>query len=302
MQKTTLVIMAAGIGSRFGEGIKQLTAVGPSGEIIMDYSIHDAIEAGFNKIVFVIRKDIHKTFEEIIGHRLTNLCEIDYAFQELSDLPEGFELPADRIKPWGTGQAVLACKDVIHEPFAVINADDYYGKEAFVKVHDFLVEHANDDHQYCMPGFVLKNTLSDQGGVSRGICHVDENGYLTDITETHNIIKINDELAMSDDTGKEIPIDSTVSMNMWGVTPDYLDILESGFKEFLSNIQEGDIKSEYLLPIIMGELLEQKRVTIKVLETHDRWFGITYAADKDEVVAEFKQLVDDGVYPTPLNS
>ena len=172
-------------------------------------------------------------------------------------MPEGFELPADRIKPWGTGQAVLACKDVIHEPFAIINADDYYGKEAFVKVHDFLVEHANDDHQYCMPGFVLKNTLSDQGGVSRGICHVDENGYLTDITETHNIIKINDELAMSDDTGKEIPIDSTVSMNMWGVTPDYLDILESGFKEFLSNIQEGDIKSEYLLPIIMGELLEQ---------------------------------------------
>ena len=163
-------------------------------KIIMDYSIHDAIEAGFNKIVFVIRKDIHKSFEEIIGHLLTDFCEIDYAFQELDDLSEGFELPADRIKPWGNIKAVLACKDIIHKPFAVINADDYYGKEAFVKVYDFLVEHANDDLQYCMPGFVLKNTLSDQGGVLRGICHVDENGYLTDITETHNIIKINDEL------------------------------------------------------------------------------------------------------------
>lgn len=302
MQKTTLVIMAAGIGSRFGEGIKQLTSVGPSGEIIVDYSVHDAIEAGFNKIIFVIRKDIHKDFEEIIGHRIAKKCHVEYAFQELEDLPEGFSVPEDRIKPWGTGQAVLACKDLIHEPFAVINADDYYGKEAFVKVHDFLVEHADDEANYCMPGFVLKNTLSEQGGVSRGICQVDKDGYLTEIIETHNIVKKDKDFAVTEDTGKEIPMSSLASMNMWGVTPDYLDILETGFIDFLKNIPEGDIKAEYLLPIIMEGLLKDGRAKISVLKTHDKWFGITYAADKKKVISEFKKLVDKGVYPTPLNS
>lgn len=301
MQKTTLVIMAAGIGSRFGEGIKQLTAVGPSGEIIVDYSIHDAIEAGFNKIIFVIRKDIQKDFEEVIGRRIAKICDVEYAFQELEDLPEGFKLPEDRIKPWGTGQAVLACKDLIHEPFAVINADDYYGKEAFVKVHDFLVEHANSQYEYCMPGFVLKNTLSEQGGVSRGICKTDDGGFLTEIHETHNIVAKDDKLAISEDDGHEIPLDSLVSMNMWGVTPDYLDILEAGFVDFLKNIPKGDIKAEYLLPIIMEGLLKDKKVEISVLKTDDKWFGITYAADKEKVIGEFKKLVDAGVYPSPLN-
>lgn len=301
MQKTSLVIMAAGIGSRFGQGIKQLTKVGPSGEIIVDYSIHDALEAGFNKIIFVIRKDIYDDFEEIIGKRISKLCDVEYAFQEMEDLPEGFTVPEGRVKPWGTGQAVLACKDLIHEPFAVINADDYYGKEAFVKVHDFLIEHANDRYQYCMPGFVLENTLSDQGGVTRGICKVDDNGHLTEITETPNIVKKNDEMAISEDDGKEIPLSSLASMNMWGVTPDYLKILEDGFVDFLKNIPEGDLKAEYLLPIIMEGLLKESRATISVLETHDKWFGITYAADKDKVIEEFKGLVDRGVYPSPLN-
>ena len=302
MQKTSLVIMAAGIGSRFGQGIKQLTKVGPSGEIIVDYSIHDALEAGFNKIIFVIRKDIYDDFEEIIGKRISKLCDVEYAFQEMEDLPEGFTVPEGRVKPWGTGQAVLACKDLIHEPFAVINADDYYGKEAFVKVHDFLMGHANDQYQYCMPGFVLENTLSDQGGVTRGICKVDGNGHLTEITETPNIIKKNDEMAVSEDDGKEIPLSSLASMNMWGVTPDYLKILEDGFVEFLKNIPEGDLKAEYLLPIIMEGLLKENRATISVLETHDKWFGITYAADRDKVIEEFKRLVDQGIYPSPLNS
>ena len=302
MQKTSLVIMAAGIGSRFGQGIKQLTKVGPSGEIIVDYSIHDALEAGFNKIIFVIRKDIYEDFEEIIGKRISKLCDVEYAFQEMEDLPDGFTVPEGRVKPWGTGQAVLACKDLIHEPFAVINADDYYGKEAFVKVHDFLIEHANDQHQYCMPGFVLENTLSDQGGVTRGICKVDDNGHLTEIAETPNIVRKNDEMAISEDDGKEIPLSSLASMNMWGVTPDYLKILEDGFADFLKNIPEGDLKAEYLLPIIMEGLLKEDRVTISVLETHDKWFGITYAADKDKVIEEFKKLVDQGVYQSPLNS
>ena len=302
MQKTTLVIMAAGIGSRFGEGIKQLTSVGPSGEIIVDYSVHDALEAGFNKIIFVIRKDIHKDFDEINGHRIAQKCEIEYAFQELDDLPKGCKLPKDRVKPWGTGQAVLACKDLIHEPFAIINADDYYGKEAFVKVHDFLVEHANDKFNYCMPGFVLKNTLSEQGGVSRGICSIDGDNHLTKIVETHNIVKLDAITAVSEDTKEEIPMTSLASMNMWGVTPEYLDVLAEGFPKFVKSLEKGDIKSEYLLPTIMGELVDSGKTQITVLPTHDKWFGITYAADKPKVIEEFQKLVDAGIYPSPLNN
>ena len=300
-QNTTLVIMAAGIGSRFGEGIKQLTSVGPSGEIIVDYSVHDALEAGFNKIIFVIREDIHKDFDEVIGNRISKKCDIEYAFQELSNVPRGVKVPKDRIKPWGTGQAVLACKGLINEPFAVINADDYYGKEAFVKVHDFLVAHAGSKYEYCMPGFVLKNTLSEQGGVSRGICSVDIDNHLTKIIETHNIVQRDPLMAISEDTGEAIPLTSLASMNMWGVTPEYLDILESGFKLFLEGLEEGDIKSEYLLPTIMGGLLEEGRAKITVLPTRDKWFGITYAADKAKVIEEFAALVKNGVYPSPLN-
>ena len=299
--KTALVIMAAGIGSRFGGGIKQLEPVGPNGEIIMDYSIHDAIEAGFNKIIFIIRKDIEDDFREVIGNRIESICEkleveVQYAFQELDALPEGVALPKDRKKPWGTGQAVLACKDLIKEPFAVINADDYYGKEAFVKMHEFL-ENVQESNQFCMAGFILKNTLSDNGGVTRGICKVNEMGYLTDVVETKNIIKT--EIGAEAD-GKEINVDSYVSMNMWGVTPEFVDLLEKGFIEFFEKIGADELSAEYLLPIYIDELLQKKQVSVKVLETKDKWVGVTYKEDKQTVVNYFKELIRDGIYSENL--
>lgn len=218
MRKTTLVVMAAGIGSRFGGGIKQLEPVGPSGEIIMDYSIHDALEAGFNKVVFIIRKDLEKDFREIIGNRMEKLVETAYAFQEIDDLPAGFTKPADRTKPWGTGQAILSCKDLVNEPFAVINADDYYGKEAFVKVHDYLVEEhpVSDKLDFCMAGFLLENTLSENGGVTRGICSVNEQGHLTKVTETKNIVKTAEGAAVQAEDGSLTAVQAhcPVSMNM----------------------------------------------------------------------------------------
>lgn len=292
---TTLVIMAAGIGSRFGGGIKQLEPVGPNGEIIMDYSIHDALEAGFNKVVFIIRKDIEKDFREIIGNRIEKVCKIDYAFQEFSNLPGGFTTPADRTKPWGTGHAVWSCKGIVNEPFAIINADDYYGKEAFKKVHDFLV--SAEPQKYCGAGFILKNTLSDNGGVTRGICKLDENMNLVDIVETSDIVKTPDGAAVD---GKEIDADSYVSMNMWGVTPEYIDLLEEGFIEFLSNVKEGDLKSEFLVPIYMDSLIKSGKVTVKMLETKDKWFGVTYKEDKQTVVDSFKELYKNGVYKSNL--
>ena len=245
MKKTALVIMAAGIGSRFGKGIKQLAPVGPNGEIIMDYSIHDALEAGFNKVVFIIRKDLEEEFREVIGNRIEKITEVKYAFQALEDLPEGFEKPADRTKPWGTGQAVLAAKNVLSEPFMVINADDYYGKEAYVKVHDYLIQEQPQDGilHICMAGFRLGNTLSDNGSVTRGICHI-ENGALTGVTETHDIFKTADG-AETRSEGREpvkLNVKDLVSMNMWGLTPAFMDTLEKGFVDFLSEIKEGDIK------------------------------------------------------------
>jgi hypothetical protein len=304
---TTLVIMAAGIGSRFGGGIKQLEPVGPCGEIIMDYSIHDAIEAGFNKVVFIIRKDLEKDFQEVIGHRIEKICAdrqvaVAYAYQELNDLPEGYTLPEGRTKPWGTGQAVLACKGIVSEPFVVINADDYYGKVAFVKIHDFLVGYtAERPYDYCMAGFILGNTLSENGGVTRGVCHVDASGYLADITETSNIIRTETGAAIQTEGGLQ-PIDvrSNVSMNMWGLTPQFIDILEDGFSRFLSNVKPGDLKAEYLLPTIIGGLLHEGRINVKVLETEDKWFGVTYKEDKAAVVEAFRQLTQKGIYSAQL--
>ena len=305
MKKTALVIMAAGIGSRFGGGIKQLTSFGPSGEIIMDYSIYDAIKAGFNKIVFVIRKDLEKDFREIIGNRIEKEIEVEYAFQELNDLPEGFTVPEGRRKPWGTGQAILACRNLVKEPFAVINADDYYGKDAFVLVHDYLVKQEKQTDgvfQVCMAGFILKNTLSDHGGVTRGICRLDENGELNGVDETRNIIKVPGGAAVLQEDGTQVSIspEDLVSMNMWGFTPDFIQELETGFEKFLSGLDPEDTKAEYLLPSIIDRMLKKKQTQITVLKTSDKWFGVTYKEDVPTVIADFKRLLEEGVYPAKL--
>ncbi len=303
MSKVTLVVMAAGIGSRFGGGIKQLEAVGPNGEIIMDYSIHDALEAGFNKVVFVIRKDLDKDFKEIIGRRMEKLVEVEYAYQELNDIPERFQKKTEgRKKPWGTGQAILCCKDVVDEPFLVINADDYYGKEAYREAYAYLTSGAADDaYQACMVGFVLKNTLSDNGGVTRGVCKVDENRMLSEIVETSNIIKTAEGAAVQTEDGA-VPIDveSEVSMNMWGLSPAFFDVLEKGFDVFLENLDPENLKGEYLLPIIIGDLLKEGRMKVEVRKSHDEWFGVTYKEDKPDVVAAIQKLIKDGVYPEKL--
>ena len=301
---TTLIIMAAGIGSRFGEGIKQLAQMGPNGEIIMDYSIHDAKEAGFNKVVFIIRKDIFKEFEEIIGNRIKEQIDVEYVFQELDDLPEGFEVPEGRTKPWGTGQAVLCCKDVVKEPFVIINADDYYGKEAFVKLHDFLVSGEDLGREFTMGmgGFILKNTLSDNGTVTRGVSVVDENGLLSQVHETTGIEMGEDGQIKcdSEEVQERISPEDKVSMNMWAGYPEFLDFLAEDFKDFLVNVEEGDLKSEYLLPNIVDKLLKEERANVKVLETQDRWFGVTYKEDKETVQEAFKELIADGVYAEML--
>ena len=309
MRDTTLVIMAAGIGSRFGGGIKQLASVGPGGEIIMDYSIHDALEAGFNKIIFIIRKDLEKDFKEIIGNRIERVANVEYAFQELDDVPG--DVPVGRSKPWGTGQAVLAAREYIHEPFAVINADDYYGKEAFVKMHDWLaLDHA--DTAFAMAGFILQNTLSDNGGVTRGVCSVEAgHTHVVDVVETENIIKLVDESGKitSEADGIAINPKSYVSMNFWGFSakagcaPAYMDILADGFEKFfIDEVKKNPLKSEYLLPVHIGGLLREGKCTVKILETHDKWFGVTYKDDKNNVVQSFKQLIADGVYREDLYS
>ena len=311
MKKTTLLIMAAGIGSRFGGGIKQLEPVGLNDEIIMDYSIHDAIEAGFNKIIFVIRRDIEADFRERIGNRVEAICgahnvEIAYAFQDLQEVPEGCAVPEGRTKPWGTGQAVLAAKDVIHEPFAVINADDYYGKKAFYQLHDWLIEeHA--DSAISMAGFILKNTLSENGGVTRGVCKVTEgHSHVMDVVETKNIVKTADG---AEADGVRLDPESYVSMNMWGFpakegcAPAFLKVLEEEFRTFFEEAVPADpMKAEYLLPTLIGGLLRAGTYSVKVLETGDKWFGVTYKEDKEIVVESFRKLIADGFYQKELYS
>ena len=303
MSKVTLVVMAAGIGSRFGGGIKQLEAVGPNGEIIMDYSIHDALEAGFNKVVFVIRKDLDKDFKEIIGRRMEKLVEVEYAYQELNDIPERFQKKTEgRKKPWGTGQAILCCKDVVDEPFLVINADDYYGKEAYREAYAYLTGRKDDNaYEACMVGFVLKNTLSDNGGVTRGVCKVDEHRMLSEIVETSNIVKTAEGAAVQTKDGA-VPIDveSEVSMNMWGLSPAFFDVLEKGFDVFLEKLDPENLKGEYLLPTIIGDLLKEGKMRVEVRKSHDEWFGVTYKEDKPDVVASIQKLIKDGVYPEKL--
>ena len=300
---TTLIIMAAGIGSRFGGGIKQLAKMGPNGEIIMDYSIRDAKEAGFNKVVFIIRKDIFEEFEEVIGNRIKEQIDVEYVFQELDDLPEGFEVPAGRTKPWGTGQAVLCCKDVVKEPFVIINADDYYGKEAFVKLHDFLVSGEDLGREFTMgmAGFILKNTLSDNGAVTRGICVVDDNEHLIGVNETGGIVKTANGAACDDKDGNQVACDpkSHVSMNMWGFTPDYFAFSEKSFAKFLTE-RGMEPKSEYYIPTVVDELISNNQATCEVIDTPAKWFGVTYAEDRPQVVLQISKLIREGVYPQQL--
>ena len=296
---TTLLIMAAGIGSRFGTGIKQLEPVDDTGHTIMDYSIHDAIEAGFNHVVFIIRKDIEKEFKEVIGDRIASICSshnvtVDYAFQDINDIPG--TLPEGRTKPWGTGQAVLAAKNILDTPFIVINADDYYGKEGFKAVHEYLVNGGKS----CMAGFVLKNTLSDNGGVTRGICKMDTENNLTEVVETGNIIKTENG---AEADGVIIDTDSLVSMNMWGLTSDFLEVLEEGFKEFFEKeVVKNPLKAEYLIPTFIGELLEQGKISVKVLRSNDTWYGMTYKEDVVFVKESFNKMLEDGVYKADLFS
>lgn len=295
--KTTLLIMAAGIGSRFGEGIKQLEPVDNNNHIIMDYSIHDAIEAGFNEVVFIIRKDIEEEFKKVIGDRISHVCAnynvtVDYAFQDINDIPGN--LPEGRTKPWGTGQAVLSAKNIIDSSFVVINADDYYGKEAFKAVHEFLVNGGKS----CMAGFVLKNTLSDNGSVTRGICKMDSDNNLTEIIETKNIIKTGDGAIVDDQV---LDIDSLVSMNMWGLTLEFLDMLEEGFKEFFEKeVSQDPLKSEYLIPVFIGQLLEQGKMNVKVLRTDDTWYGMTYKEDVITVKERFSEMLESNFYSEEL--
>ena len=282
---------------KFGTGIKQLEPVDDGQHIIMDYSIHDAIEAGFNHVVFIIRKDIEGEFRSVMGDRIASICgksgvTVDYAFQDIEDIPG--ELPAGRTKPWGTGQAVLAAKAVLKTPFVVINADDYYGKEGFRLVHEYLV----NGGQSCMAGFVLKNTLSDNGGVTRGICKMDDQNNLTEVVETKNIVKTADGAAAD---GIAIDTESLVSMNMWGLTPEFLDMLETGFAEFFeTEVPTDPLKAEFLIPTFIGELLDEKKMTIKVLRTNDIWYGMTYKEDVEAVKESFKGMIEDGVYEKDL--
>ncbi|MBO5351927.1 MAG: nucleotidyltransferase [Lachnospiraceae bacterium] len=304
MNKTALVIMAAGMGSRYGGGIKQLEHVGVSGEIIMEYSIYDAIAAGFDKVVFITRKELEEEFKKIIKPSVAEQVEVEYVFQELENLPEGFTVPEGRTKPWGTGHAILSCLGAVKEPFAVINADDYYGKEAFVKIHDFLANaESNPD---CLPvsmvGFVLENTLSENGQVTRGVCRVDENHMLAHIEENFGIEKQGDVAVGKNGAGEpvELPLSTPVSMNLWGFTPEFLDTLEERFIKFLGGIAGNETKAEFLLPEVVGSLLKENKAKCTVLTSNDRWFGVTYKEDKDLVVRSFRELYEKGLYPEQL--
>ena len=300
---TTIIIMAAGIGSRFGTGIKQLAKMAPNGEIIMDFSIYDAKAAGFTKVVFVIRKAIEAEFKEVIGNRLSKVMPVEYVYQELENLPDGYEVPAGRVKPWGTGQAILACKSVVKEPFVIINADDYYGKEAFAKLHDFLIsENENKEKMnLAMAGFSLKNTLSENGTVTRGVCVADANGYLEKVIETTGIQIVDGKIQCDNaEVSKWITSDTMVSMNMWAGYPDFLQYIDEGFTRFLDTLGENPEKKEYLLPNIVAELLEKNLASVKVLNTSDRWIGITYKEDIEPAQEKFHLMIEDGTYPKEL--
>ena len=298
--KPTLFVLAAGMGSRYG-GLKQLDGLGPNGETIMDYSIHDAIKAGFGKIVFVIRQSFEADFQTVVVDKFKNLIDVEIVFQEISNVPEGCNYIAEREKPWGTNHAVLMGKDVIHEPFAVINADDFYGQESFAILADFLRSVEGKKNEYCMVGYHVGNTLSESGSVSRGVCVVDENNNLLNVVERTHIEEKGGAIIFIDEKGEEvsIPANTPVSMNMWGFTPDYFDYSIEYFKEFLAEHGQK-LKSEFYIPLAVNNLIVQNKVTCKVLDTPSKWFGVTYAEDRPQVVLKINELVRKGYYPQQL--
>ena len=297
--KPTLFILAAGMGSRYG-GLKQLDGLGPSGETIMDYSVYDALRAGFGKIVFVIRHDFEQEFRDKIISKYEGHVPVEVVFQDINTLPEGFSPNPERSKPWGTNHAVLMGKEAIREPFGVINADDYYGADSFRILGDFLRSVKDRKNSYCMIGFNIENTLSENGGVSRGLCEVDSDGFLSGVKECHGIERKEGRLIQVEE-GENVhfPENASVSMNMWGFTPDYFDYSEKAFVEFLKE-HGNDLKTEFYIPSVVNDLINNGTVTLKVEQTPNRWFGVTYAADREATVAQFKKLVEEGLYPTPL--
>jgi NDP-sugar pyrophosphorylase family protein len=303
MKKPTLVVMAAGMGSRY-KGLKQIDPVGKSGEIIMDFSLYDAWHAGFRKVVFIITKELEESFREIIGDKVSKYMEVAYAFQSLDDLPDGYSVPEGRIKPWGTGHAVLSCRNVINEPFAVINADDYYGKNAYSMIYDYLVSTQDDEkYQYAMVGYTLENTMTEHGHVARGICTVDENGFLKEIQERTRIEK-REGLSQYTEDGTNwvtIPKGSIVSMNLWGFTASFMKELENKFSTFLDRaLVDNPLKGEYFLPSVVDTLIKEDKASVKVLHTPDRWYGVTYREDKPKVAAALTGMQETGVYPEKL--
>lgn len=297
--KPTLFVLAAGMGSRYG-GLKQLDGLGPNGETIMDYSVFDAMRAGFGKVVFVIRKDFEEAFRQVVLSKYADRIPCEVCFQSIDKVPEGCTYTPDRQKPWGTNHAVLMGKDLIHEPFAVINADDFYGKESFEVLAQFLQSVADTEGQYCMVGYRVQNTLSENGSVSRGVCTTDENGYLTGVVERTKIEGIGGKVVFTED-GQDTELDplTPVSMNMWGFTPEYFDYAQTAFRQFL-NEHGQELKAEFYIPTLVNDLIRQGKATCRVLDTPSRWFGVTYAEDREQVVMKINDLIHKGIYPKKL--
>lgn len=304
MSKPVLVIMAAGMGSRYG-GLKQIDPVDSEGHIIIDFSLYDAKRAGFEKAIFIIKEENEAAFREAIGDRMSEYMEIEYAFQKIDNLPEGYEVPEGRVKPWGTAHAVLSCIDQVDGPFAVINADDYYGVEAFRLIYDYLTTHEDDEkYRYTMVGYLLGNTVTDNGHVSRGVCAMNENGELVSVTERTRIEKRDGGIAFTEDGGEtwtSVPADTVVSMNMWGFTRSILEEIKKGFPAFLDEgIKVNPMKCEYFLPAVVSRLLAEDRATVSVLKSQDKWYGITYKEDKPVIVKALQKMKDRGIYPQNL--
>lgn len=304
-QQPTLIIMAAGMGSRYG-GLKQVDKITDAGEIILDFSLYDAMMAGFNRAVFVIKEENREIFREMVDERAGRFMEIEYAYQKLDDIPEGFTVPEDRQKPWGTAHAVLACRELINGPFVVINADDYYGPDAFVQIYDYLTTHKDDDvYEYCMVGYQLKNTVTENGHVARGVCELDDKGFLKKVTERTRIMHHGDSIAYTEDDGESwtpLADDTIVSMNFWGFSKSMMDELQNGLTEFLEQaLAENPLKGEYFLPGVADRLVQEGKARVKVLTSHDKWYGVTYKEDKEDVKNALQSMKDKGEhYPEKL--